>query len=56
MKAIEKILNTVGKLYADLFDGIFNIYPVSRTSVLQEMYCSESYYITSGGIITKIED
>lgn len=56
MKAIEKILSTVGKLYADLFDGIFNIYPVRRTSVLQEMYGSESYYVTPGGTITKIED
>lgn len=57
MKTLKKILHTAGKFYSDIFDKMFNLSRPKRAhEILQQIYCTESYYITPGGIITRNEE
>ncbi|KAA6340186.1 hypothetical protein EZS27_011930 [termite gut metagenome] len=57
LKSVRKLLWKVWKMYSRMFDYLFEwVFIPNKLVRLQEMYCIESYTMTSGGVIVRRDE
>lgn len=57
LKIIRMVIYKIYDIYSYLFDKVFECFlGCGKSYNLQDMYCIESYMLTPGGVIVRIDD